>query len=108
VDDAYLRRRGIPLPSFFIFTPTYRTRPSLSSVVLLWYSFDVRALALGRVSLGRARRGVMAPLGSARQRRKRLAVYALCGVVGLLGYGTAPNAMQSRGPDRVGRPDRVV
>ena len=72
------------------------------------YSFDVRALALGRVSLGRALRGVMAPLGSARQRRKRLAVYALCGVVGLLGYGTAPNAMQSRGPDRVGRPDRVV
>jgi hypothetical protein len=71
-------------------------------------SFHVRALALGRVSLGRARRGVMAPLGSARQRRKRLAVYALCGVVGLLGYGTAPNAVQSRGPDRVGRPDRVV
>ena len=50
----------------------------------------------------------MAPLGSARQRRKRLAVYAMCGIVGLLGYGTAPNAMQSRGPDRVGRPDRVV
>ena len=50
----------------------------------------------------------MAPLGSARQRRKRLAVYALCGVVGLLGYGTAPNAVRSRGPDRVGRADRVV
>jgi len=42
----------------------------------------------------------MAPLVRARQRRKRLAVYALCGVVGLLGFGTTRNANQSRGPNR--------
>ena len=101
VDDAYLRRKERPARPFLFITR------SLSRNTVLFYG-NILSLALGEVSLGRARRVVMAPPGRARQRRKRLAVYALCGVVGLLGYGTTPNAVQSGGPDRVGRPDRVV